>query len=258
MLQQAGLMPWKIAQDNIGLRLVLQGKSVKEARAEARFGVTGFEQRYPHQLSGGQRKRAAMQTLITEPRVFLLDERFSALDVHTRRLMHRILLRQAGRRSLIFITHDLDEAITQADQVGVMSAGPASGMVGELRKALPDRRDVSALQTTDEFVALYLEICSLPGAKVEKSYAGRTKLVVAQGAIFVALVPISELGVRSGIIDAFLFPGPSTLVVGRMREWTSTPNFRGDVGITLVETILSTSAKNFTNRFAERATQQLQ
>ncbi|NOJ44911.1 hypothetical protein HCN50_01405 [Bradyrhizobium sp. WSM 1744] len=83
-----------------------------------------------------------------------------------------------------------------------------------------------------------------------------TKLVVTQVAIFVDLVPISELGVRSGHIDAFLFPAPSPLV-GRMRKWTSTPDFRGDVGITLVETILSTSAKNFTNRFAERAVQQL-
>ncbi|MCA6116735.1 hypothetical protein J6524_17785 [Bradyrhizobium sp. WSM 1738] len=82
-----------------------------------------------------------------------------------------------------------------------------------------------------------------------------TKLVVTQVAIFVDLVPISELGVRSGLIDA-LFPAPSTLV-GRMRKWTSTPDFRGDVGITLVETILSTSAKNFTNRFAELAAQQL-
>ncbi|WP_349643833.1 hypothetical protein [Bradyrhizobium sp. LMTR 3] len=166
-------MPWKIAQDNIGLRLVLQGKSVDEARAEARFGLTGSEQRYPHQLSGRQRKRAAMQTLITEPRIVLLDEPFSALDVHTRRLMHRILLDlwQAERRSLIFITHDLDEAITLADQAGVTSAGPASGMVGEVRITLPDRRDVSALQTTDEFVTLYREMWSLPGAEVEKSYA---------------------------------------------------------------------------------------
>ncbi|NOJ41388.1 hypothetical protein [Bradyrhizobium australiense] len=82
-----------------------------------------------------------------------------------------------------------------------------------------------------------------------------TKLVVTQVAIFVDLVPISELGVRSGLIDAFLFPAPSTLV-GRMRKWTSTPDFRGDVGITLVA-ILSTSAKNFTNRFAERAAPQL-
>ncbi|MDA9392468.1 mannosyltransferase [Bradyrhizobium sp. CCBAU 45394] len=179
MLQQEGLLPWKTAQDNVGLGLVFQGKSVEQARAHARpwlakVGLRGFEERYPHQLSGGQRKRVAMaQTLIMEPRIVLMDEPFSALDVHTRRLMHRILLDlwQADRRSLIFITHDLDEAITLADRVVVMSAGPASRMVGDVRITLPRPRDVSALQTADEFVALYREIWSLLGAEVEKSYA---------------------------------------------------------------------------------------
>ena len=181
MLQQEGLLPWKTAQDNVGLGLVFQGKSVEEARTQARHwlakvGLKGFEERYPHQLSGGQRKRVAMaQTLIMEPKIVLMDEPFSALDVHTRRLMHRILLDlwQAERRSLIFITHDLDEAITLADRVVVMSAGPGSRMVGDVRITLPRPRDVSALQTTDEFVALYRQIWSLLGAEVEKSYAAQ-------------------------------------------------------------------------------------
>lgn len=181
MLQQEGLLPWKTAQDNVGLGLVFQGQSVEQARAAARpwlakVGLKGFEERYPHQLSGGQRKRVAMaQTLIMEPKIVLMDEPFSALDVHTRRLMHRILLDlwQADRRSLIFITHDLDEAITLADRVVVMSAGPASRMIGEVRITLPRPRDVSTLQTTDEFVGLYREIWSLLGAEVEKSYAAQ-------------------------------------------------------------------------------------
>jgi sulfonate transport system ATP-binding protein len=179
MLQQDGLLPWKTAEDNVGLGLVFQGKPTREAREKARIwlakvGLKGFEKRYPHQLSGGQRKRVAMaQTLIMEPRIVLMDEPFSALDVHTRRLMHRILLElwQADRRSLIFITHDLDEAITLADRVVVMSAGPGSRMVGDVSITLPRPRDVSALQTTDEFMALYREIWSLLGAEVEKSYA---------------------------------------------------------------------------------------
>ncbi|CCE04877.1 conserved hypothetical protein [Bradyrhizobium sp. STM 3843] len=179
MLQQDGLLPWKTAEDNVGLGLVFQGKPITDAREKARVwlakvGLKGFEKRYPHQLSGGQRKRVAMaQTLIMEPRIVLMDEPFSALDVHTRRLMHRILLElwQADRRSLIFITHDLDEAITLADRVVVMSAGPGSRMVGDVRISLPRPRDVSALQTTDEFMALYREIWSLLGAEVEKSYA---------------------------------------------------------------------------------------
>jgi len=178
MLQQEGLLPWKTAEDNVGLGLVFQGMQVKDARTRAqewlaKVGLKGFEKRYPHQLSGGQRKRVAMaQTLILEPRIVLMDEPFSALDVHTRRLMHRILLDlwQADRRSLIFITHDLDEAITLADRVAVMSAGPGSRIVGEVNISLPRPRDVSALQTTDEYMQLYRQIWSMLGAEVEKSY----------------------------------------------------------------------------------------
>jgi NitT/TauT family transport system ATP-binding protein len=181
MLQQEGLLPWKSAEDNVGLGLIFQGRPVEEARERARawlakVGLKGFEKRYPHQLSGGQRKRVAMaQTLIMEPRIVLMDEPFSALDVHTRRLMHRILLDlwQAERRSLIFITHDLEEAITLADRVVVMSAGPASRTVGDVKITLARPRDVSMLQTTDEFVTLYREIWALLGTEVEKSYAAQ-------------------------------------------------------------------------------------
>lgn len=179
MLQQDGLLPWKTVEDNAALGLIFQGSDLGSAREKARgwltnVGLKGYEKRYPHQLSGGQRKRVAMvQTLIMEPKIVLMDEPFSALDVHTRRLMHRILLDlwQADRRALIFITHDLDEAITLADRVVVMSAGPASRMVGEVPITLSRPRDVSSLQTTDEFTVLYRRIWSLLGAEVEKSYA---------------------------------------------------------------------------------------
>lgn len=181
MLQQEAILPWKTAEDNVGLGLIFQGHAKAEAREKARawlakVGLRGFEKRYPHQLSGGQRKRVAMaQTLIMEPKIVLMDEPFSALDVHTRRLMHRILLDlwQADRRSLIFITHDLEEAIVLADRVVVMSAGPASRMVGSVDVTLPRPRDVSALASSDEFVRLYREIWSLLGAEVEKSYASQ-------------------------------------------------------------------------------------
>ena len=178
MLQQEALLPWKTALDNVALGLVFQGMPVEEARKcaapwMAKVGLKGFEHRYIHQMSGGQRKRVAMaQTLIMSPRIVLMDEPFSALDVHTRRLMHRILLNlwQEDRRSLIFITHDLEEAIALADRVVVMSAGPAAQVVGEVRITLPRPRDVSALATTDEFLRLYRELWSLLGAEVEKSY----------------------------------------------------------------------------------------
>ncbi|MES2262912.1 MAG: ABC transporter ATP-binding protein [Pseudomonadota bacterium] len=178
MLQQEALLPWKTALDNVGLGLVFQGMPVEEARRLARpwmakVGLKGFEDRYIHQMSGGQRKRVAMaQTLIMSPRIVLMDEPFSALDVHTRRLMHRILLDlwQADKRSLIFITHDLEEAIALADRVVIMSAGPAARIVGEVAITLPRPRDVSALATTDEFLRLYRELWSVLGKEVEKSY----------------------------------------------------------------------------------------
>ncbi|SFB36516.1 NitT/TauT family transport system ATP-binding protein [Collimonas sp. OK607] len=178
MLQQEALLPWKTALDNVGLGMVFQGHSIAAARERAapwmaKVGLKGFEHRYIHQLSGGQRKRVAMaQTLIMAPKIVLMDEPFSALDVHTRRLMHRILLKlwQEERRSLIFITHDLEEAIALADRVVVMSAGPAARIVGEVRITLPRPRDVSTLATTDEFLSLYRQLWSLLGAEVEKSY----------------------------------------------------------------------------------------
>ncbi|WP_246542302.1 ABC transporter ATP-binding protein [Collimonas antrihumi] len=178
MLQQEALLPWKTALDNVGLGMVFQGHSITAARERAapwmaKVGLKGFEHRYIHQLSGGQRKRVAMaQTLIMAPKIVLMDEPFSALDVHTRRLMHRILLKlwQEERRSLIFITHDLEEAIALADRVVVMSAGPAARIVGEVRITLPRPRDVSTLATTDEFLSLYRQLWSLLGAEVEKSY----------------------------------------------------------------------------------------
>ena len=104
MMQQDSLLPWKTALDNVALGLVFQGMSVDEARERARpwmkkVGLAGFEARYPHQLSGGQKKRISMaQTLILSPKIVLMDEPFSALDVHTRHLMQSELLRlwQAG------------------------------------------------------------------------------------------------------------------------------------------------------------------
>ncbi|AUC13013.1 mannosyltransferase [Rhizobium sp. Y9] len=181
MLQQEAILPWKTAEDNVGLGLVFQGVAKDEARARARewmakVGLKGFEKRYPHQLSGGQRKRIAMaQTLVMEPKIVLMDEPFSALDVHTRRLMHRILLDlwQADRRSLIFITHDLEEAIVLADRVVVMSAGPGSRIVGDVEINLPRPRDVSQLATTDEFMRLYRQIWDMLGKEVEKSYVNQ-------------------------------------------------------------------------------------
>ncbi|WP_411905848.1 ABC transporter ATP-binding protein [Rhizobium mayense] len=119
LFQQDALLPWKTAIENVELGPMFQGVGAGERRERAlkwlaKVGLKGFEDRYPHQLSGGQRKRVQMaQALITGPKVILMDEPFSALDIHTRHLMQNELLRlwQEERRAVVLITHDLEEAI---------------------------------------------------------------------------------------------------------------------------------------------------
>ena len=132
-------MPWRTALDNVVAGLEFRGvaRARRVAQGEdwlARVGLGGFGDRYPHQLSGGMRKRVALaQTLILDPQILLMDEPFSALDVQTRQLMENELLElwSADRKSVVFITHDLEEAISLSDRVVVLSAGPATHPIGE-------------------------------------------------------------------------------------------------------------------------------
>jgi NitT/TauT family transport system ATP-binding protein len=120
------------------------------ARAQAedwlrRVGLGGFGDRYPHQLSGGMRKRTSLaQTLALDPDIILMDEPFSALDIQTRQLMENEVLElwAAKKKAVLFITHDLDEAIAMSDRVVVLSAGPASHPIGDFAVdlAAPARR----------------------------------------------------------------------------------------------------------------------
>jgi NitT/TauT family transport system ATP-binding protein len=179
MLQQDALLPWKTALDNVALGLVFKGTRRAEARERARewlrkVGLAGSEGRYPHQLSGGMRKRVGMaQTLISDPRIMLMDEPFSALDVHTRHAMQNELLRlwEDDRRSVLFITHDLEEAIALSDRVIVMAAGPASRAIAEFSVALPRPRDVGEIALDDGFRRIYREIWGSLRDEVGKSNA---------------------------------------------------------------------------------------
>jgi NitT/TauT family transport system ATP-binding protein len=139
-----------------------------------RVGLTGFERRFPHQLSGGMRKRVALaQMLILDPKILLMDEPFSALDVQTRQLMENELLElwSADRKSVIFITHDLEEAISLSDRVVVMSAGPDSHPIGEFAIDLPRPRDVAEIRLTPRFIELHSLIWRAMKEEVLKSYA---------------------------------------------------------------------------------------
>ncbi len=139
LFQSEALMPWRTALHNVSAGLEFRGMERKDCLEKARqwlqrVGLGGFGDRYPHQLSGGMRKRVALaQTLILDPEIILMDEPFSALDIQTRLLMENELLElwSANRKSVVFITHDLEEAISLSDRVVVLSAGPEARPIGE-------------------------------------------------------------------------------------------------------------------------------
>jgi NitT/TauT family transport system ATP-binding protein len=138
-----------------------------------RVGLGGFGDRYPHQLSGGMRKRVGMaQTLILDPDIILMDEPFSALDIQTRQLMENELLELWAdkRKAVLFITHDLDEAISLSDRVVVLSAGPGTHPIGEFVIDLPRPRDVAEIRTHARFVELHTQIWGVLREEVLKGY----------------------------------------------------------------------------------------
>ncbi|BFV56955.1 ABC transporter ATP-binding protein [Kitasatospora sp. CMC57] len=173
VFQQDAVFPWRTVLSNVMAGPRFRGVPVAEARERARdwlarVGLAAFEDRYPHQLSGGMRKRVALaQTFVNDPKILLMDEPFSALDVQTRALMSDQLLELwAGTgSSVVFVTHDLDEAIALADRVVVMTAGPAT--VKEIFTVdLPRPRTVEAVRLEPRFVELYREIWASLGEEV--------------------------------------------------------------------------------------------
>ncbi|WP_286158247.1 ABC transporter ATP-binding protein [Streptomyces sp. CB03911] len=173
VFQQDAVFPWRTVLSNVMAGPRFRGVPVAEARERARdwlarVGLAAFEDRYPHQLSGGMRKRVALaQTFVNDPKILLMDEPFSALDVQTRALMSDQLLDLwAGTgSSVVFVTHDLDEAIALADRVVVMTAGPAT--VKEVFTVdLPRPRTVEAVRLEPRFIEIYREIWASLGEEV--------------------------------------------------------------------------------------------
>ncbi|MES2191127.1 MAG: ABC transporter ATP-binding protein [Pseudomonadota bacterium] len=185
MFQTEALMPWRSAIDNVMVGLEYRGIPDVEARAQAqawleRVGLGGFGDRYPHELSGGMRKRTALaQVLALDPDIILMDEPFSALDIQTRQLMENEVLElwAAKKKAVLFITHDLDEAIAMSDRVVVLSAGPATHPMGEFVIDLPRPRDVAEVRTQPRFVELHKQIWDVLRDEVLKGYAQQLKKV---------------------------------------------------------------------------------
>ncbi|MCI1191646.1 ABC transporter ATP-binding protein [Calidifontimicrobium sp. SYSU G02091] len=208
MFQADSLMPWRTALGNVMAGLEFRGVADARATAEEwlrRVGLGGFGDRYPHQLSGGMRKRTSLaQTLALDPDIILMDEPFSALDIQTRQLMeNEVLALWAGdggerraapsappapagggrvaagssraRKAVLFITHDLDEAIAMSDRVVVMSAGPASRPIGEFAIDIPRPRDVAEVKVTPRFLELHAAIWAVLREEVLKGYEQQLK-----------------------------------------------------------------------------------
>src|SRR5439155_4531891 len=154
LFQAEALFPWKTALDNVAIGLETAGTPRSEARERAqawltRVGLGAFGDRYPHMLSGGQRKRVGLaQVLIRDPKILLMDEPFGPLDAQTRQIMGNLLLElwNADRKAVLFVTHDLEEAIALADRVVIMSAGPSARIIGDWRVTLPRPRDISEVR----------------------------------------------------------------------------------------------------------------
>jgi NitT/TauT family transport system ATP-binding protein len=182
LFQQDVLLPWKTAEENVMLGLLFRRRPAAQCRALARewlarVGLGGFENRYPHQLSGGMRKRVALaQTLIVDPEILLMDEPFGSLDVQTRQIMENDLLRiwAEFRKTVLFVTHDLEEAIALSDRVVVLSSGPSARVIGSYPVPLPRPRDVAAIRLEEAFVEIYRTIWHQLHAEVRRAYARET------------------------------------------------------------------------------------
>jgi NitT/TauT family transport system ATP-binding protein len=183
VFQQDAVFPWKTVLDNVAAGPLYRGEGRHEATQLARdwlrrVGLGGFEDRYPHQLSGGMRKRVALaQSLINQPRILLMDEPFSALDVQTRAIMSTELLHlwDQTRPSVVFVTHDLEEAIALADKVVVLTAGPGT-VKAEFEIDLPRPRVVQEIRFDRRFTRLYEQIWEALRTEVAEAYARTTRL----------------------------------------------------------------------------------
>jgi NitT/TauT family transport system ATP-binding protein len=179
VFQSDALMPWKTVLSNVALGPTFRGVRKKQAHEAARewlrrVGLANFEDRHPHQLSGGMRKRVALAAaLINEPSILLMDEPFGALDVQTKAIMSNELLAlwEQTRPTVLFITHDLEEAIALSDRVVVMTAGPGT-VKGVYDIDLPRPRGaVQEIRFEARFLELHQQIWESLRDEVERAYA---------------------------------------------------------------------------------------
>jgi NitT/TauT family transport system ATP-binding protein len=183
LFQADALFPWKTALENVAIGLEVEGIPPREAHIRARVwlarvGLSAFAGRYPHMLSGGQKKRVALaQVLIRDPKILLMDEPFGPLDAQTRQIMGSLLLElwSADKKAVLFVTHDLEEAIALSDRVVVMSAGPNARIIGDWKISLARPRDAADVRLEPAFHEIHREIWAKLKEEVGKTYAQEEK-----------------------------------------------------------------------------------
>ena len=180
LFQSDALFPWKTALENVAIGLEIAGIAARRSAGRARrpgsraSASAHSAPRYPHMLSGGQRKRVGLaQVLIRDPKILLMDEPFGPLDAQTRQIMGDLLLDlwSADRKAVMFVTHDLEEAIALSDRVVIMSAGPAARIIGDWRVPLARPRDIAEVKLDPAFHQLHRDIWQMLKAEVLKGYA---------------------------------------------------------------------------------------
>jgi NitT/TauT family transport system ATP-binding protein len=178
LFQQDSLMPWKTVLENVAIGLEVTGVASAKARENARewlerVGLSAFSDRFPRMLSGGQRKRVGLaQVLIRNPKLLLMDEPFGPLDAQTRLIMGDLLLKlwSEDRKAVMFVTHDLDEAIALADRIVIMSAGPKSRIIGNFTVQLARPRDIAEIRHDPDYIQLHREIWQALRGEVLAAY----------------------------------------------------------------------------------------
>ena len=162
LFQDDALLPWRTARENVALGLRIRKLPTKAAESEAdawlaRLGLEGFGARFPHELSGGQRKRVAIaQILALKPKLLLMDEPFASLDAIVRTRITQELLNWVEREhlSVLLVTHDLEEALTVSDTVYLLSQGPRARILASYNVAIPRPRDIFASRKHSNFAPL--------------------------------------------------------------------------------------------------------
>jgi NitT/TauT family transport system ATP-binding protein len=175
VFQKDTLFPWRTVEDNIGYSLELGGVPAAERKTRVaesihQAGLDGFGRFYPSSLSGGMRQRVSlMRTLISQPEILLMDEPFGALDTHTKLDMHSVLLAlwERQRQTVLFVTHDLGEALTLADRIILMSARPGR-VKQDFKVDFPRPRDAVTLRETRQYAELFSRIWHSLGEEFAK------------------------------------------------------------------------------------------